>query len=246
GQPRSGLSPTAPKSGVPLDFAPGRTVRPRHWLPWPSSPRVGQGRLGMDPSPKKDRPRALPPDVPQLRVDRSQGGQQVLDELIPVVYTELRRLADRYLRRHRPDNTLQATAVVHEAYLHFVNQTDARWKSKAQFFGIAANLIRQIIIDHARGHQAAKRGGGNLPLSLDEAAERSEARSADLLVLDEAMTRLAAIDPQQARVGQLRLLGGLTVEETAEFLDSSPRTVKREWRIAKAWLQAELDQGKLG
>jgi len=181
-----------------------------------------------------------------MRVDWSHGGQDVLDELIPVVYGELRRLANRYLRRHRPDNTLQATAVVHEAYLHFVNQTNARWKSKAQFFGIAANLIRQIIIDHARGHQAAKRGGGDVPLSLDEAAEWSEARSADLLVLDEAMTRLAAIDPQQARVVELRFSGGLTVEETAEFLEISPRTVKREWRIAKAWLRSELDHGKLG
>lgn len=199
----------------------------------------------MDPSPKKDRPRGLPRDVPQTLVDWSRGNQDVLDQLIPVVYRELRRLADQYLRRHRPDNTLQATAVVHEAYLHFVNQTDVRWQSKAQFFGIAANLIRQIIIDHARGHQAAKRGGGELPLSLDEAVEWSEARSADLLVLDEAMTRLAAIDPQQARVVELRFFGGLTVEETAEFLGVSPRTVKREWRIAKAWLQCELDQGKL-
>src|SRR5215831_13464747 len=175
----------------------------------------------------------------------SHGNREGLDELIPVVYRELRRLADQYLRRHRPDNTLQPTAVVHEAYLHFANQTNVRWQSKAQFFGIAANLIRQIIIDHARGHQAAKRGGGDLPLSLDETIEWSEARSADLLVLDEAMTRLAALDPQQAQVVELRFFGGLTVEETADFLNISPRTVKREWRIAKAWLQRELDQEKL-
>jgi RNA polymerase sigma factor (TIGR02999 family) len=199
----------------------------------------------MDPSPKKDRPQGLPRDVRQTLVDWSHGNQEALGELIPVVYGELRRLAHQYLRRHRPDNTLQPTAVVHEAYLHFVKQTNLRWQSKAQFFGIAANLIRQIIIDHARGHQAAKRGGGDLPLSLDEAFEWSEARSTDLLVLDEAMNRLAVLDSQQARMVELRFFGGLTVEETAEFLGVSPRTVKREWRIAKAWLQRELDQAKL-
>ena len=180
-----------------------------------------------------------------MPVDWSHGNQEALDQLIPVVYHELRRLADQYLRRHRPDNTLQATALVHEAYLHFVNQTDARWQSRAQFFGIVANLMRQIIIDHARSHQAKKRGGTDRPLSLDEAFEWSDARSTDLLMLDEALTRLAAIDPQQGRVVELRFFGGLTVEETAEFLDISPRTVKREWRIAKAWLQCELDQGRL-
>src|SRR5712692_1696202 len=180
-----------------------------------------------------------------MPVQWSHENQEALDQLRPVVDHELRRLADQYLRRHRPDNTLQATALVHEAYLQLVDQTDVRWQSRAQFFGIAANLMRQIITDHARSHQAAKRGGADRPLSLDEAIEWSDARSADLLTLDEALTRLAAIDPQQSRVVELRFFGGLTVEETAAFLGISPRTVKREWRIAKAWLQCELDQGRL-
>jgi RNA polymerase sigma-70 factor, ECF subfamily len=171
----------------------------------------------------------------------SDGNQEeVLPRLIPLLYGELRRLASYYLRRERSDHTLQATALVNEAYLRLVDQTQVHWKNRSHFFGVAAQLMRRILVDYARSHQAAKRGGAVTKVSLDRAMMVSEASQGDLLALDEILSRLAALDPQRARIVELRVFGGLTVEETAEVLGISPATVKRDWSMAKAWLTAEL------
>jgi RNA polymerase sigma factor (TIGR02999 family) len=183
---------------------------------------------------------ASPKEVTQMLLDWSKGHQEALDKLMPLVYDELHRVADHYLRSERPDHTLQATALVHEAYLQLVDQRHVRWQNRVHFFGLAAQLMRRVLLEHARSHHAAKRGGGERKFSLSEAAGLSKKRETDLVALDDALTRLAAIDPQQSRIVELRFFGGLTVEEAAEVLDVSPRTVKREWRIAKAWLRREL------
>jgi RNA polymerase sigma factor (TIGR02999 family) len=179
-------------------------------------------------------------EVSRLLVEWGQGDQEALDRLMPLVYTELRRLAQRNLRRERPDHTLQTTALVHEAYLELVDQRRANWQNRAQFFAIAAQLMRRVLVDYARSHRAAKRGGDYIKLSLDEAVAQSEEKSADLLALDEALDRLAKLDLQQSRVVELRVFGGLSVEETATALSISPRTVKREWSMARAWLHQQL------
>ena len=179
-------------------------------------------------------------DVTDLLIDWSKGDQEALNKLMPLVYDELHRLASRYLRHERPGHTLQTTALVHEAYLKLVNQRDANWENRVHFFAVAAHVMRQILVDYARRHHASKRGGDLYKLSLDEALVTSEEKGADLLALDEALERLAAIDPQQSRVVELRVFGGLTVEETAEALGISPRTVKREWSMAKAWLHKQI------
>ena len=189
--------------------------------------------------------RPSPAEVTQLLVDWSQGNQAARDQLMPVVYDELRRLAHHYLRRERPEHTLQATALVHEAYLQLVDQRSVQWQNRAHFFGIAAQLMRRILAEYARSRAAAKRGGGEPRLSLDEDAGWFAERGVDLVAVDEALTRLACIAPQQSRLVELRFFGGLTVEETAEVMGVSPRTVKREWRTAKAWLRRELDKERL-
>jgi RNA polymerase sigma factor (TIGR02999 family) len=181
-------------------------------------------------------------DVTQLLVDWGKGNKEALDKLIPLVYDELRRLADHYLRRERPDHTLQPTALVHEAYLRLVNQRNVDWHNRAQFFGIAAELMRRILLEHARSHHAAKRGGGEQKLSLDEAMGLSKKREVDLIALDDALTSLAAVDPQKSRIVELRFFGGLTIEETAKLLGVSPITVNRAWRITKAWLLREISK----
>jgi RNA polymerase sigma factor (TIGR02999 family) len=163
--------------------------------------------------------------------------------LLPLVYAELRRLAASYLRRERPDHTLQPTALVHEAYLRLVDQTQARWQNRAHFLGVAAQMMRRILVDHARGHRAEKRGGDFQILSLDENIDVSGERAADLVALDEALKRLAELDPQKSRVVELRFFGGLSVEETAEVLGVSAPTVKRQWRMAKAWLYGQVQKG---
>ncbi len=178
--------------------------------------------------------------VTDLLVHWSEGDQEALNKLIPLVYDELHKLASRYLRRERRDHTLQTTAVVHEAYLKLVNQRDANWENRVHFFAVAAQVMRRILVDYARRHHASKRGGDLYKLSLDEALVTSEEKGADLLALDEGLERLAAIDPQQSRVVELRVFGGLTVEETAEALGISPRTVKREWSMGKAWLHKQI------
>lgn len=178
--------------------------------------------------------------VSQLVLDWANGDQSALDKLMPLVYDELRRVAHQYMRREHPGHTLQTTALVDEAYLRLVDQTHTHWKSRAQFFGIAAQLMRRILIDHARSHLYAKRGGGARKIALDEVAVLSPQRGEELIALDDALERLSAIDPRKCRVVELRYFGGLSVEETSEILDVSAITVKRDWLVAKAWLRREI------
>ena len=179
-------------------------------------------------------------DVTELLQLWSGGRKDAFDELLPLIYAELRRLASSYLRRERRDHTLQATALVHEAFLKLVDQRAVRWQNRAHFFGIAAQAMRRILVDHARARAAGKRGDGARPVALDDAMLLTDAPDVDVLALDEALTRLAVLDPQQSRVVELRFFGGLTMDETAEVLHISPATVGRDWTLAKAWLYAEL------
>jgi RNA polymerase sigma factor (TIGR02999 family) len=172
----------------------------------------------------------------------SSGDRDALEGLIPVVYGELRRIAARYLRHERADHTLQATALVHEAYFKLIDQDHARWRNRAQFFGVAAQLMRRILVDHARTHAAAKRGGGVSPITLVDAADASPPRGIDVIALYEALTRLTSIYPEQGRLVELRFFGGLTIEETGQAMGLSPATVKRQWAVARAWLLAHLDR----
>lgn len=181
----------------------------------------------------------------QLLAAWGQGDEAARDELLPLVYEELRRLARHYLARERPDHTLQPTALINEAYLRLIDQSQINWQSRAHFFGIAARLMRQILINHAEAHRAAKRAGAAERLSLsyvDCVAGRAEQEEIDLLALDEALQRLARVDEPQYRIVELRYFGGLTVEETAEVMNVSPATVKREWSTARAWLRRELSR----
>lgn len=179
-------------------------------------------------------------EVTELLQQWSNGQEQALERLLPQIHGELRKLAASYLRKERPDHTLQPTALVNEAFLKLVDQRSAKWQNRAHFFGIAAQAMRRILVDHARAHAAGKRGGAMRRVPLDGADLAGPATDVDLLALDEALTRLARLDPQQSRVVELRFFGGLTLEETAEVMHSSPATVGREWRMAKAWLAAEL------
>ena len=174
--------------------------------------------------------------ITQLLAEASRGDQAALDAIFPLVYNELRRLADSYLRKERPDHTLQATALVHEAYLRLVDQTSINWQNRAHFFSVAAQVMRHILVDHARSHQRAKRGGSARKLSLDEAVSFFEEKDIDLVALDEALTNLEKLDPQQSRIVELRFFGGLTIDELAEVLKISPATVSRECALAKMWL----------
>jgi RNA polymerase sigma-70 factor, ECF subfamily len=174
-----------------------------------------------------------------------EGNQDAVNQLVPLLYAELRRLAASYLRRERSDHTLQPTALVHEAYLKLVDQ-DVQWQNRNHFFGVAAQVMRRILVDHARGHQAAKRGGAVPKLSLDQAIIYSPERSGELLALDEILQRLAQLEAQQARIVELRVFGGLTVEQAAQVLGISPATVKRDWSLAKAWLARELRKDAKG
>ena len=181
--------------------------------------------------------------VTQLLVEWSHGDQDALERLTPLVYGELRRLARRHLSRERSDHTLQSTALVHEAYLRLVDQRSVRWQNRAHFFGVAAQLIRRILIDHARARQAGKRGAGACLLSLDEAIDSpAGSRTLDVVALDDALEQLGKIDPRQSRIVELRFFAGLTVQETAEVLNISTPTVNREWNAAKAWLFRELNR----
>jgi RNA polymerase sigma factor (TIGR02999 family) len=181
-----------------------------------------------------------PGDVTHLLDDLTAGKEHAFDELLPLVERELRRRAAGYMRRERQNHTLQPTALVNEAFLRLVDQRNVRWQNRAHFFAVASQAMRRILVDHARSHQRAKRGGPAPAVTLDEAMIASEERSIDLLALDHALERLAALDERQARVVEMRFFGGLSVEETAEILDISPATVKREWSMARAWLHSEL------
>jgi RNA polymerase sigma factor (TIGR02999 family) len=182
-------------------------------------------------------------DATVLLSELASGNQEAANKLIPLVYDELKRLARGYMRRERPDHTLQATALVHEAYLKLVRQREVNWQGRSHFFGVAAQLMRRVLIDHARGHLRQKRGGAKVILPLDEALVFSPGHSEDLLKLDQALERLSKLDARQGRIVELRFFGGLSVEETAEFLNISPKTVKRDWAVAKAWLHGELRRG---
>jgi len=179
-------------------------------------------------------------DVSLLLSELSRGNQEAGEKLVPLVYDELKRLAKSYMRRERPDHTLQATALVNEAYLKLVKQNAVHWQGRSHFFGIAAQLMRRILIDHARGHLREKRGGDKQVLPLDEAVVFSPEHSEELVKLDEALQRLSKLDARQSRIVELRFFGGLSVDETAQFLGISPKTVKRDWSVAKAWLHGEL------
>lgn len=185
------------------------------------------------PSPSKE-------DVTQLLVAWGNGNQAALDKLMPLVHEELRRLAHNYMRRERPGHTLQTSALVDEAYLKLIDQKNVHWQNRAHFFAISAQLMRRILVDHARSHHYAKRGGGARKVSLDEAMIVSREPGAHLIALDEALTSLADIDRRKSEIVEMRFFAGLSVEETAEALKLSPRTVMREWSMAKAWLYRTL------
>ena len=182
-------------------------------------------------------------EVTELLTAWSGGDKAALDKLMPLIHQELRRIAHRYMSRERPGHTMQTTALVNEAYLKLVNREGVHWQNRAHFFAIASQLMRHILVDHARSHAYAKRGGGTQTISLDEALVVSQERAAEVVALDDVLKQLAEIDPQQSRIVELRFFGGLTIEETAVVLSLSPATIKREWTSAKAWLYHELAEG---
>jgi RNA polymerase sigma factor (TIGR02999 family) len=179
-------------------------------------------------------------EVTQLLSDARQGAPGAHDQLFSIVYTELRRIAANYMRREREDHTLQATALVHEAYMQLVDQTRVNWQSRAHFFGVAAQLMRRILVDHARNQGAQKRGGNAQVLSIEDNIGIASVPEVAFDELDEALNRLQALDPDQAKLVELRFFGGLTVEEAAEVMGISTATVEREWRMARAWLHQQL------
>ena len=184
-----------------------------------------------------------PHQITQLLHNWRRGDEGALEELLPLVYAELHRLAHRYMRRERPGQTLQTTALINEAYLRLVSSDQAEWRDRAHFFAAAAQVMRHLLVDRARARRFAKRGGGAHRVTLDEAAAVTRERDPDLLALDEALCRLAAVDERKSRLVELRYFGGLSAEEAAEVLGVSAITVKREWLKAKAWLYRELSRG---
>jgi len=184
-----------------------------------------------------------PTEVATLLGGLDIGNDKAVAELVVLLYSELRSLASGYLRRERSDHTLQTTALVHEAYLRLANQREVHWKNREQFLGVAAQLMRRILVDYSRGHGAQKRGKGFEKVFLEEAEVVSKDKAADVIALDEALTRLAGFDPQQARLVELRFFCGLSIEESAGVLGVSRTTLKRDWNLAKAWLARELRKG---
>jgi RNA polymerase sigma factor (TIGR02999 family) len=187
------------------------------------------------------------PDITRLLVQWSGGDAKALEQLVPLVYGELKRIASNQLRRERPEHTLEPTALVHELYLRLIDQRGATWENRLHFFSLAAQLMRRILVDHARARNADKRGGSVTRISIDEALdgawptpEGEDPAAADVLAVDQALERLTRLDPDQGRIVELRFFAGLSVDETAHVLKRSPRTVKREWRLARAWLYREL------
>ena len=185
----------------------------------------------------------VPTDVATLLAELDVGNDKAAADLVVLLYSELRKLASGYLRRERRDHTLQTTALVHEAYLRLADQREVRWKNREQFLGVAAQLMRRILVDHSRSRDAQKRGKGFERVFLEEAAGVSKGKATDVVALDEALTRLAEFDPQQSRLVELRFFGGLSIEEAAGVLGVSRTTVKRSWNLSKAWLARELRRG---
>jgi len=184
--------------------------------------------------------REQPREVTQLLLAWNDGDEGALKKLVPLVYNELRRLAQRRMRLERPDHTLQTSALINEAYLRLVDVRNVHWQNRAHFFALCARLMRRILVDYARTRHYAKRGGGVQPISLDESLPVAPGRSPDLVAVDDALHALAEVDARKAQVVELRFFGGLTVEETAEVLKVSPETVRRDWKLAKVWLLREL------
>lgn len=189
-----------------------------------------------------NRPRTR--DVTPLLLDWCSGDEEALEKLVPLVYDELHRQAERYMQRERQDHTLQPTALVHETFLQLIDQSRIQWQNRAQFFGVAAQLMRRVVLKYARQHSAEKRGGKALKVTLDEALASPQMRATDVLALDEALTRMADLDPRQSQIVELRYFGGLTIEEVAACLELSPTTVKRETRMARAWLHKEMTRAR--
>ncbi len=182
-------------------------------------------------------------EITRLLTQWQDGSQAALDKLLPLVYDELRRIAGGYMRREPSDPMLQTTALVHEAYLRLVEQRDVRWQTRAHFFAVAAQVMRRILVDYARGRRRAKRGGGATELSISDVAIISNERAEEVLAVNSALESLTAIDPRKSRVFELRYFGGMSVEEAAAALQISPATVARDWRMAKAWLRREMSAG---
>ena len=185
-------------------------------------------------------PSSAQQQVTQLLVDWSSGDKAALEKLIPLVQPELRRLAHYYMSRERAGHTLQTTALLNEAYLHFAEKSQPRWENRPHFFAVAAQLMRRIMVDHARGRRALKRGGGAVKVTLDEAALVTEERAEELLALDEALEKLAEFDRRKCEIVEMRYFGGLTIEEIGDILKIHPNTVMRDWSAAKAWLYGAL------
>jgi RNA polymerase sigma factor (TIGR02999 family) len=181
-------------------------------------------------------------EVTQLLGRWRSGDREALDALVPLVYDQLRRIAQNHLRNERPGHTLQSTALVHEAYVRLIRQDLPEWQNRAHFFAVAAQLMRQILVDHARAHRADKRGGSACRLNLDEAQQDPQPIDVDVIALDDALKTLSEMDPQQGKVVELKFFGGLSIEDTAEVLGISSSTVKRDWITARAWLHRELDR----
>jgi RNA polymerase sigma factor (TIGR02999 family) len=184
--------------------------------------------------------KSAPNEITKLLRDWSEGDQTALDRLMPLVYDELHLLAHQYMRREQPGHLLQTSALINEAYLRLVEQPEIHWQNRAHFFGIAARLIRRILVDEARKRNAAKRGGGAIQVSLNEAANASQQQAANVIALDEALQNLAAVDLRQSEIVELRFFAGLSIEETAEVLRVSPGTVMHDWTFARAWLRNEM------
>ncbi|HEV2669190.1 MAG TPA: sigma-70 family RNA polymerase sigma factor [Blastocatellia bacterium] len=181
-----------------------------------------------------------PNEITERLIAWGAGDRAALDQLFPVVYQELRRMAGNYLRQENPGHTLQPTALVHEAWLRLIDQARVNWRNRAQFFGVAAQMMRRILVDHAKAKHREKRGGEAVKLSLDVAINLSQEREADLLALDDALGELTRVDERKGRVVELRYFGGFSVEETAQILGVSPETVMRDWKMAKAWLYQQI------
>jgi RNA polymerase sigma factor (TIGR02999 family) len=192
--------------------------------------------MASDPIPGRDTTQA----VTRLLLQWTDGDANALDQLLPLVYDELRRLAQSYLRKENVGHTLQSTALVHEAYLRLIDQRNVSWQNRSHFFGIAAQMMRRVLVDHARAHNAAKRGSGGIKVTLEEGLVAADQRDVNVIALDGALNKLAEIDPQQSRIVELRFFAGLSIEDTAELLKISPATVKRDWAMAKAWLYGEM------
>ena len=184
----------------------------------------------------------MPSEVTQLLIDWSRGDQAALEQLIPLIHAELRRLARYHMGRENPGHTLQTSALINEAYIRLVDQQNVPWQNRAHFLAVSAQVMRHILIDHARSHTAAKRGGGALKVPLDEAMALNDQRANELLALDDALKSLAAMDARKSQIIELRFFGGLSIEETAEAMKISRITVTREWRSAKAWLRREMNR----